>query len=87
MSEGAPVICSDRASLPEVGGDAAVYIDPASAEVHLSGPCSRWKPIPARRGTTAPNPGSRQAARFSWEKDRARETLAFYRRVLDQPAA
>ena len=31
LSRGAPVICSDRASLPEVGGDAVVYIDPASA--------------------------------------------------------
>lgn len=29
MSAGCPVVCSDRASLPEVGGEAAVYFDPA----------------------------------------------------------
>jgi len=28
MAAGCPVICSDRASLPEVGGGAAIYIDP-----------------------------------------------------------
>jgi len=29
MSAGCPVVCSARASLPEVGGEAAVYFDPA----------------------------------------------------------
>ncbi len=28
MAAGVPVFCSDRSSLPEVGGDAAVYFDP-----------------------------------------------------------
>jgi glycosyltransferase involved in cell wall biosynthesis len=28
MSHSCPVICSDRSSLPEVGGDAALYVDP-----------------------------------------------------------
>ena len=28
MSQGCPVICSHAASLPEVGGDAVLYIDP-----------------------------------------------------------
>jgi glycosyltransferase involved in cell wall biosynthesis len=32
MSEGCPVVCSEAASLPEVGGDAAVYFDPTSVE-------------------------------------------------------
>ena len=30
MSAGAPVICSNTTSMPEVGGDAALYVDPAS---------------------------------------------------------
>ena len=32
MACGCPVICSDVASMPEVAGDAAIRIDPASAE-------------------------------------------------------
>ncbi|MEZ5275158.1 MAG: glycosyltransferase family 1 protein [Opitutaceae bacterium] len=28
MAQGCPVVCSDRSSLPEVGGNAAVYFDP-----------------------------------------------------------
>ncbi len=30
MSAGTPVICSNTTSLPEVGGDAALYVDPAN---------------------------------------------------------
>jgi glycosyltransferase involved in cell wall biosynthesis len=32
MRCGTPVILSERTSLPEIGGDAALYADPASAE-------------------------------------------------------
>jgi glycosyltransferase involved in cell wall biosynthesis len=31
MSAGTPVVCSDASSLPEVGGEAALYFDPGSA--------------------------------------------------------
>ena len=79
LSQGAPVICSDRASLPEVGGDAALYIEPSSAESICkamldleSDPAGRDRLVQA---------GRLQAARFSWEKT-ARATLDFYRRVL-----
>ena len=82
MSQGAPVICSDRASLPEVGGDAAVYIDPASAE-SICQAMLALEADPGRRRQRSES-GRRQAARFSWEKT-ARETLDFYRRVLEQP--
>ena len=84
MSHGAPVICSDRASLPEVGGDAAVYIDPASAE-SICQAMLALEADPVRRGRLIES-GRWQASRFSWEKT-ARETLAFYRRVLEQPTA
>jgi glycosyltransferase involved in cell wall biosynthesis len=82
MGQGAPVICSDRASLPEVGGDAAVYIDPASAE-SICEAMLALEADPARRARLAVA-GRQQAARFSWEKT-ARATLDFYRRVLDMP--
>ena len=79
MGQGAPVICSDRASLPEVGGDAALYIDPASAESICEAmlavendPARRERMVTASRA---------QAARFNWLHT-AQATLDFYRRVL-----
>ena len=79
LGYGTPVICSDRASLPEVGGDAAIYIDPASAE-SICKAMLDLEADPARRAALA-EAGQQQAARFSWERT-ARETLDFYRRVL-----
>src|SRR5262249_52737243 len=32
MAAGTPVVCSDASSLPEVGGDAALYFDPGAPE-------------------------------------------------------
>ncbi|MDH7515063.1 MAG: glycosyltransferase, partial [Bacteroidota bacterium] len=32
MAHGTPVLCSSRASLPEVAGDAALYVDPENTE-------------------------------------------------------
>jgi glycosyltransferase involved in cell wall biosynthesis len=84
MGRGAPVICSDRASLPEVGGSAATYINPASAasicEAMLAlddDPSERARRSAASRA---------QAKRFSWDET-ARKTLDFYRRVLETPAS
>lgn len=79
MSQGAPVICSDRSSLPEVGGEAVAYIDPASAE-SICQAMLDLEADPERRARMVAA-GKQQAARFGWEKT-ARETLAFYRRVL-----
>jgi glycosyltransferase involved in cell wall biosynthesis len=52
MSFGIPVVSSNRASLPEVGGDAVLYFDPSDSEALaerleevLSG---RWRPDPER---------------------------------------
>jgi glycosyltransferase involved in cell wall biosynthesis len=80
MGQGAPVICSDRASLPEVGGEAAIYIDPASAE-SICQAMLALEADPAGRPQLA-SAGRAQAARFNWEKT-ARETLNFYRRVIE----
>lgn len=81
MSQGCPVICSDRTSLPEVGGNAAVYVDPADPEA-LAAAMLALEAEPTRRDALAAA-GRVQAARFTWERT-ARETLAFYRRVLLQ---
>lgn len=79
MSRGAPVICSANASLPEVGGEAAVYVDPASAESI----CQAMLTLEAdsAQRLRMVEAGRRQAARFSWETT-ARQTLEFYRQVL-----
>ena len=84
LSQGAPVICSGNSSLPEVGGDAAIYIDPASAE-SICQAMLALEADPARRAGIM-EASRRQAARFSWNKT-ARETLDFYRVVLDAPAS
>lgn len=79
MSQGCPVICSNRSSLPETGGDAPLYIDPAQpAEIHaamrqLEEQAAQWREC-ARRGLA-------QAEGFSWVAT-AKQTLAFYERIL-----
>jgi glycosyltransferase involved in cell wall biosynthesis len=79
MSQGCPVICSNRASLPDVAGDAALYVDPADPRGLLGAMLHIERDPAARAG--AIQRGLVQATRFSWEKTAA-ATLAFYRRVL-----
>ena len=82
MACGTPVICSERGSLPEVAGDAALFINPddldglADAMEHTLGDESLRTQMRER--------GLVQAARFSWEKT-ARETLDIYRTLLNDP--
>jgi glycosyltransferase involved in cell wall biosynthesis len=78
MACGAPVICSNAASLPEVVGDAAVLVDPtdtpALARALASVLASPEQQEALRSG------GLRRAALFSWDRC-ASETLAEYARV------
>ncbi|CAG0936751.1 mannosyl-N-acetyl-alpha-D-glucosaminyl-diphospho-ditrans,octacis-undecaprenol 3-alpha-mannosyltransferase / alpha-1,3-rhamnosyltransferase [Thermoflexales bacterium] len=79
MACGAPCIISDRGSLPEIAGGAAVEIDPADivelAEALLG------VLHDDRLQQRLRHKGLARAAEFSWERC-ARETLAVYRRVL-----
>jgi alpha-1,3-rhamnosyl/mannosyltransferase len=64
MAMGAPVLTSDRSSLPEVGGDAAVYVDPtdpASIAAGLVGVLGD-EALRARMAAR----GLERAAEFSW---------------------
>lgn len=72
MAAGAPVLTSDRSSMPEVGGDAAVYCDPESVDSIRDGLATV---LSADRDQMA-EAGRAQVARFSWERC-ARETLAY----------
>lgn len=79
MSCGTPVISSNTSSLPEVGGAAAVYIDPTDERELL-------RALQAFENDDLASAGLQgqclaQAARFSWDRC-ARQTVDVYRRCL-----
>jgi glycosyltransferase involved in cell wall biosynthesis len=79
MMRGVPVVCSNAASLPEVGGDAVRYFDPLdvaamAAEITL---VLDDGDLRARMAGAA----LERAGGFSWERA-ARETLEVYRTAL-----
>jgi len=79
MASGTPVISSDRASLPEVVGDAGLLFDPESAE-QLEAHLTRIFKNDMLRNTLS-RQGLERAKNFSWKKA-ALETLAVYEKVL-----
>lgn len=65
LSQGTPVVCSNAASLPEVGGDAVYYFDPLlPAEFGVA----LVKALSEGRNKEAVAKRKVQASRFSWEK-------------------
>jgi glycosyltransferase involved in cell wall biosynthesis len=79
MRCGCPVIASATSSLPEVGGDAAVYCDPREPESFAVAMCRVAEDSALRTEMMAR--GRERAAQFSWERC-ARETCAVYRALL-----
>jgi glycosyltransferase involved in cell wall biosynthesis len=80
MACGIPVIASNRTSLPEVAGDAALLVEPdphdlAAAIVQVAGDAEL-----ARRLETS---GLGRAAQFSWRRT-AQSTLEAYRAAIDR---
>jgi len=77
-ARGVPVICSNRTSLPEVMGRAALYANPEN--------CAEWGQamVKVARDTKFANnlgkKGLEQVKKFSWKKT-AQETLQAYREV------
>jgi glycosyltransferase involved in cell wall biosynthesis len=76
MARGVPTITSNTSSLPEVVGDAAVTVDPASVE-GLADAIVRVARDPSLVARLAED-GRRRAAAFSWDET-ARLTLEAYR--------
>lgn len=79
MACGAPVVCSNTSSLPEIAGDAALLVDPADTGAITAA---------LRRALCEPETvaelrrrGLAQAARFSWERTAA-ETVQVYERLI-----
>jgi len=79
MACGAPVICSNTSSLPEVAGEAALLVNPTDAHSVQSAITRAWRDETLRADLR--RRGERQAARFTWQST-ARQTLAVYRSVL-----
>ena len=79
MRRGVPVACSDRSSLPEVAGDAALMFDPDDASA-ITAAVERvlGDPAEAERLRAA---GRAQAQRFTWAAT-ARVTAASYERAM-----
>ncbi|HQX76878.1 MAG TPA: glycosyltransferase, partial [Thermoflexales bacterium] len=78
MACGAPVICSNAASLPEVVGDAALLFDPRDVTA-LRPAIARVLSDPALARALREK-GLAQAKKFSWQRA-AQETFDVYRRV------
>jgi glycosyltransferase involved in cell wall biosynthesis len=79
MASGCPVVTSDRSSLPEVAGDAAVLVDPESVEAIAEGIRRVWEDDALARDLTVR--GLARAQLFSWERT-ARLTADVYESVL-----
>ena len=82
MAAGAPVLCSDRGSLPEIAGGAAKLFDPDDEDglVELLLELEESEETRERMREA----GRRRAAEFSWNRCAA-ETLAAYRLAMDLP--
>jgi glycosyltransferase involved in cell wall biosynthesis len=81
MACGTPVLTSNVTALPEVMGDAALYVDPTDAPATAAALTRIWRDDALRADLRAR--GLARARLFSWDRT-ARETLDVYRAVLDQ---
>jgi glycosyltransferase involved in cell wall biosynthesis len=81
MASACPVICSNSSSLPEVGGEAALYFDPLNSDEIADKLSYAWRDdylLDQLR-----NRGLAQSARFGWDQT-ARQTIEVYRSVVSQ---
>ncbi|TME11695.1 MAG: glycosyltransferase family 4 protein [Chloroflexi bacterium] len=79
MSCGAPVVCSNRTSLPEVVGDAAITLDPDNTQTLVEAMRSVLTDSTLRDDLRARS--LQRATQFSWRKT-ATETLAVYQEAV-----
>jgi len=79
MARGCPVVISSTGSLPEVGGDAARYVDPLDASAMAA--AIHEVLTDARLRERMIDRGYRRARRFSWEAS-ARQHVSLFEEVL-----
>ena len=80
MAHGVPVLTSDRSSLPEVAGDAALLVDPLDRSAIAAGLLRLVGDQALRERLAAAGP--RRAAGFTWRATAA-ATWASYRQVVE----
>ena len=79
LTAGLPVVCSRGSALEEIAGDAALLIDPREARSIASG--IERVLDDAALAQSLRQKGLARSVRFDWDRA-ARETLAFYRKIL-----
>ncbi|MBX5451379.1 glycosyltransferase family 4 protein [Thermogemmatispora sp.] len=79
MACGAPVVCSNRTSLPEVVGDAALCVDPTDLDALTDAMYAVLSDMKLEADLRARS--LRRATQFSWQRT-ASETLAAYEAAL-----
>ena len=75
MACGCPVVSSNKTSLPEIGGDAAVYFDPHDLKDMTEKISKVLNEQKLRKSLI--EKGQKRYKQFSWEK-MAKQTLAIY---------
>jgi glycosyltransferase involved in cell wall biosynthesis len=83
MAFGKPVITSNAASIPEVGGDACLYFNPLSSNELAEKICLVYSDDELRNDLISK--GRLQLRKFSWVKT-AKETVEFYRIIFKEKA-
>ena len=78
MACGIPVVASNRTSIPEITGDAAILIDPLNVD-EMAGAMYNVLSTPLLKRQLVEK-GIERAKKFSWEKT-ARETLKLYKEL------
>lgn len=84
MACGTPVVASNRASIPEVAGDAAILFDPDSADELVSVLVALARDETRRRELI--DRGARRAAEFDWQRATG-QTLSAYSGAIERHAA
>jgi glycosyltransferase involved in cell wall biosynthesis len=80
MAYSCPVVISNSSSLPEIAGNAGVYVDPTNVESIANGLLTAVRQRNLIQGKLRLKKGLEQASRFSWDKA-ARETIDLLERV------
>jgi len=84
MSHGVPVASSNTTSLPEIGGDAAVYFDPRSPESMLEVIRELWGDMAKRQ--LLGNRGEERSKSFTWEKNARAVALQIESVLAENPS-
>ncbi len=92
MRSGSPVICSSAASLPEVGGDAAVYFDPRRPDELCDRLETFWLAVGDDEWVSAGRSlsdlvlaGRRQALKYSWQRTAEATLEVFHAALAEAP--